>query len=224
MVIPSRFPIFLGAALILAITPGPGIFYVLARSLRGGRREGVLSAAGTFLGGLVHVAAAAFGLSAILAASALAFETIRYAGAAYLIYLGYRMIRSRNEGMSDGGLEASAGRNTLAQGVTTEMLNPKTALFFLSFIPQFVSVQQGHVAAQFLMLGAISVTLNTCADLLVACFAGPVGSRMKRNAKFRGRQRAASGAAMIGLGVYVPLRADAASFNNKIAIPRQRRR
>ena len=97
MVLTSRFLVFLGAALILAITPGPGIFYVLARSLRGGRREGVLSAAGTFLGGLVHVGAAAFGLSAILAASAIAFETVRYAGAVYLIYLGYRMIRSRNE-------------------------------------------------------------------------------------------------------------------------------
>jgi threonine/homoserine/homoserine lactone efflux protein len=197
----SRFVVFLAAALVLAITPGPGIFYVLARSLRGGRREGVLSAAGTFLGGLVHVAAAAFGLSAILAASAVAFETVRYAGAAYLIYLGFRMIRTRHE---DSAMEMSgASRGTLVQGVTTEVLNPKTALFFLSFIPQFVSVQQGHVAAQFLMLGAISVTLNTCADLLVACFAGPLGARMKRSAKLRGRQRAASGVAMIGLGVYV---------------------
>jgi threonine/homoserine/homoserine lactone efflux protein len=195
--------VFLSAALILAITPGPGIFYVLARSLRGGRREGVLSAAGTFLGGLVHVAAAAFGLSAILAASAIAFETVRYAGAAYLIYLGYRMIRSRHEEMSEGKVEASGSRSTFAQGVMTEVLNPKTALFFLSFIPQFVSLQQGHVAAQFLMLGAISVTLNTCADLLVACFAGPLGSRMKRNANFRSRQRGASGVVMIGLGVYV---------------------
>jgi threonine/homoserine/homoserine lactone efflux protein len=195
--------VFLSAALILAITPGPGIFYVLARSLRGGRREGVLSAAGTFLGGLVHVAAAAFGLSAILAASAIAFETVRYAGAAYLIYLGYRMIRGRHEEMNEGELETSGSRSTFAQGVMTEVLNPKTALFFLSFIPQFVSVQQGHVAAQFLTLGAISVTLNTCADLLVACFAGPLGSRMKRSVKLRSRQRAVSGVAMIGLGVYV---------------------
>src|SRR5271170_4194298 len=188
---------------MLAITPGPGIFYVLARSLRGGRREGVLSAAGTLLGGLVHVAAAAFGLSAILAASAIAFDTIRYAGAAYLIYLGYRMIRSRREVVNVGELEASPGGGTFAQGVVTEVLNPKTALFFLSFIPQFVSVQQSHVAVQFLVLGAISVTMNTCADVLVACFAGPLGSAMKRNARFRSRQRAASGAAMIGLGVYV---------------------
>ena len=200
MVLTSRFLVFLSAAFILAITPGPGIFYVLARSLRGGRREGVLSAAGTFLGGLVHVAAAAFGLSAILAASAIAFETVRYAGAAYLIYLGYRMIRTRHE---EAVMEAGAVGGTFAQGVMTEVLNPKTALFFLSFIPQFVSVQQGHVAEQFLLLGAISVTLNTCADLLVACFAGPLGARMKRSAKLRSGQRAASGVAMIGLGVYV---------------------
>ena len=202
MLLTSRFLVFLGAALILAITPGPGIFYVLARSLRGGRREGVLSTAGTFLGGLVHVAAAAFGLSAILAASAVAFETVRYAGAAYLIYLGYRMIRTRDQEAVDLDLERPS-RGTFVQGVMTEVLNPKTALFFLSFIPQFVSVQQGYVAAQFLLLGAISVTLNTCADLLVACFAGPLGSKMRHSAKLRSRQRAASGAAMIGLGVYV---------------------
>jgi threonine/homoserine/homoserine lactone efflux protein len=202
VILTPRFLVFLSAALILAITPGPGIFYVLARSLRGGRREGVLSSAGTFLGGLVHVAAAAFGLSAILAASAIAFDTVRYAGAAYLIYLGYRMIRSRHQ--EDVALDSGlSSRGTFVQGVMTEVLNPKTALFFLSFIPQFVSVKQGHVAEQFLMLGAISVTLNTCADLLVACFAGPLGSRMKRNARFRSRQRAASGIAMIGLGAYV---------------------
>jgi threonine/homoserine/homoserine lactone efflux protein len=202
----ARFLVFLSAALVLAITPGPGIFYVLARSLRGGRREGALSAAGTFLGGLVHVGAAAFGLSAILATSALAFETVRYAGAAYLVYLGVRMILSRNEALEDSELEAGTSRNTFAQGVMTEVLNPKTALFFLSFIPQFVSLHHGHVAAQFLLLGTISVTLNTCADLVVACFAGPLGAKMKRSARLRSGQRTASGAAMIGLGVYVAAR------------------
>jgi threonine/homoserine/homoserine lactone efflux protein len=201
MLLTPRFLVFLTAAMILAITPGPGIFYVLARSLRGGRKEGVMSAAGTFLGGLVHVAAAALGLSAILAASAIAFETVRYAGAAYLIYLGYRMIRNRNQDVALDSTGTSGG--TFVQGVMTEVLNPKTALFFLSFIPQFVSIQQGHVALQFLVLGAISVTLNTCADILVACFAGPLGSSLKRNARLRSGQRTASGVAMIGLGVYV---------------------
>src|SRR5579862_7584686 len=126
MPVTSRFLVFLSAAVVLAITPGPGIFYVLARSLRGGRREGVLSAAGTFLGGLVHVAAAALGLSAILAASAVAFETVRYAGAAYLIYLGFRMIRDRKNDVGELELDASAGRRTFVQGVMTEVLNPKT--------------------------------------------------------------------------------------------------
>ena len=183
----------------------------------------MLSAAGTFLGGLVHVGAAAFGLSAILAAAAIAFETVRYAGAAYLIYLGYRMIRSRDQEAAE--IEAMrSSRSTFVQGVMTEVLNPKTALFFLSFIPQFVVLRQGHVAEQFLMLGAISVALNTCADLMVACFAGPLGSRMKRSAKLRSRQRSASGAAMIGLGVYVAAaRARSVALSNRPAIPRQRR-
>jgi threonine/homoserine/homoserine lactone efflux protein len=195
--------LFLSAAFLLAVTPGPGIFYVLARSLAGGRREGVLSAAGTLLGGLVHVVAAALGLSAILAASALAFHTVKYAGAAYLIYLGITMIRKRNEEMDEAGAVAAIRRGPLAQGVVTEVLNPKTALFFLSFIPQFVSVSEGHVVAQFLALGAISVTLNTSADIVVACFAGPLGTRMKQSVRFRRRQRTASGLVMAGLGIYV---------------------
>jgi len=195
-----QFLVFFTAALLLAVTPGPGIYYVLARSLAGGRREGILSAAGTFLGGLAHVVAAAFGLSAVLAASALAFETVRYAGAAYLIYLGIATIRQRNE-----GLETNARRsnNAFAQGVVTEALNPKTALFFLSFIPQFVSLKAGHVALQFLALGAISVALNTSADIVVACFAGTLGAHLVGSARFRRRQRSVSGAMMIGLGVYV---------------------
>jgi threonine/homoserine/homoserine lactone efflux protein len=199
----SRFLLFLGAALILAITPGPGIFYVLARSLAGGRREGVLSAAGTFVGGLVHVTAAALGLSAVLAASALAFNLVRYAGAGYLIYLGVMMIRRRNENSVEPDVELRARRGPFVQGIITEILNPKTALFFLSFIPQFVSVRYGHVVAQFLALGSISVMLNTTADIVVAWFAGPLGTRLKRHASFRRRQRSASGVAMIGLGVYV---------------------
>jgi threonine/homoserine/homoserine lactone efflux protein len=198
-----RFFLFLSAAFLLAVTPGPGIFYVLTRSLAGGRREGVLSAAGTFLGGLVHVVAAALGLSAILAASALAFQTVKYAGAAYLVYLGLTMIRRRNEEMQGAGNSEAIRRGPLAQGVITEVLNPKTALFFLSFIPQFVSVNAGHVVAQFLILGAISVTLNTSADIVVACFAGPLGTRMKNSARFRRRQRTASGLVMAGLGIYV---------------------
>jgi threonine/homoserine/homoserine lactone efflux protein len=126
-----RLVLFFAAALILAVTPGPGSFYVLVRTLAGGRREGVSSSIGTFFGGLFHVFAAALGVSAILAASAVAFHTIKYAGAAYLIFLGVRMIGSCSGEFS---LSAVAPPNgAFRQGIITEALNPKTALFFLSF-------------------------------------------------------------------------------------------
>lgn len=133
------FALFFAAALVLAVTPGPGIFYVLTRTLAGGRRDGFLSAGGTLLGGMFHVFAAALGISAILAASAVAFAAIKYAGAAYLVYLGVRMIRSRDlhPDLADAPMLKPAG--TFRQGIATEVLNPKTALFFLSFIPQFIS-------------------------------------------------------------------------------------
>src|ERR1700743_1206294 len=163
MIDPHRFAIFLAAALLLAITPGPGIFYVLARSIAGGRREGVESSLGTFVGGLFHVLAAALGVSAILAASAIAFHTVKYAGAAYLVFLGVKMIRTRNAELEVA--VSTAPRNAFRQGILTEALNPKTALFFLSFIPQFITPQAGHVFLQFILLGATSVILNTAADL-----------------------------------------------------------
>src|ERR1700674_3417060 len=128
-----RFFLFLIAALVLAATPGPGIFYVLARTLSGGRSEGILSSFGTFAGGMFHVLAAALGVSAILAASAVAFHTVKYAGAAYLVWLGIRMIRTRNAEMIVSSSQPS--QRAFRQGILTEVLNPKTALFFLSFIP-----------------------------------------------------------------------------------------
>ena len=192
------------AAVLLAMAPGPGMLYVLARSLAGGRREGVLSSLGTFVGGMVHVMAAAAGVSVVLARSALAFATVKYAGAAYLCFLGIRMILDARK--AERSLPAEAGvpaRNPFWQGIATEVLNPKTALFFLSFIPQFVDRRSGHVFWQFLMLGTISVTLNTTADLIVTMFAGPLGNRIRSSARFRRTQRTATGAIMIGLGTYL---------------------
>ncbi len=201
---PAHFLVFLSAALILSLTPGPGIFYVLGRTLNGGRREGALSSLGTFVGGLVHVVFAAFGLSAILATSAVAFQIVRYAGALYLIYLGITMIRTRNVQLSSSP-ETPSGRakHPFYQGIITEVLNPKTALFFLSFIPQFVTPSNGTPALQFLLLGSISVSLNTMADLAVVLSAGYLAHKLKANAKFNRRQRTASGIGMIGLGFYV---------------------
>ena len=198
-----RFFLFLAAAVLLAITPGPGIFYVLARTLAGGRREGIQSTLGTLLGGLFHVCAAALGISAILAASAVAFHTVKYAGAIYLVWLGIRMIRSRDAEMS---VETSTPpRGAFRQGIFTEVLNPKTALFFLSFIPQFISPGHGHVLIQFAALGAISVALNTAADMVVVVLAAPLERKLKSSARFRRGQRTASGLGMIGLGAYLAL-------------------
>ena len=204
MVDSTRFLVFLGAAIVLAIAPGPGMLYVLARTLAGGRREGLLSALGTFLGGMVHVFAAAAGVSIILAKSALAFATVKYLGAGYLCFLGVRMIldaRKKDEVISLAGLPRE--RSPFLQGVMTEVLNPKTALFFLSFIPQFVNRTGGHVFLQFVLLGMLSVTLNTSADLVVTLLAGPLGLRIRGSERFRRRQRTLTGAIMIGLGSYL---------------------
>ena len=207
----ARLLIFLRAAVLLAIAPGPGMLYVLARTLAGGRREGLLSALGTFFGGMVHVFAAAAGISMILAKSALAFATVKYLGAGYLCFLGIRMIldarkldaRTKDESVPLADLPR--GRNPFWQGVMTEVLNPKTALFFLSFIPQFVNRVNGHVFLQFVLLGTLSVTLNTSADIVVTLLAGPLGQRIRESARFRRRQRTLTGAVMIGLGAYLAL-------------------
>ena len=183
------------------------MLYVLARSLAGGKREGVLSALGTFAGGMVHVFAAALGVSVILAESAVAFSTVKYAGAAYLCFLGVRMILDarKPEAFVAGsvGTTTASARNPLWQGVVTEVLNPKTALFFLSFIPQFVNRASGHVFLQFVLLGSVSVILNTTADLIVIVLAGPLGKKIRSSATFRRRQKTATGAIMIGLGTYL---------------------
>jgi threonine/homoserine/homoserine lactone efflux protein len=154
----------------------------------------------------VHVLAAALGVSIILAKSAVAFATVKYVGAAYLCFLGVRMIldaRREKDGAELIAKKEEPLRNPLWQGVATEVLNPKTALFFLSFIPQFVVRGSGHVFLQFVTLGTISVVLNTTADLIVIALAGPLGERIRASATFRRRQRTVTGAIMIGLGTYL---------------------
>ena len=209
MIDSTRLFLFLTAAIMLAVAPGPGMLYVLARSLAGGKREGALSALGTFLGGMVHVFAAAMGISIILAKSAAAFAVVKYVGAAYLCFLGVRMMMdARRERLSSAEIQQpiKPARNPFWQGVATEVLNPKTALFFLSFIPQFVNRAHGHVFLQFVTLGTISVMLNTAADLMVIALAGPLGEHIRSSARFRRRQRTVSGAIMIGLGAYLATR------------------
>lgn len=199
----TSFSLFLAAAVLLAVTPGPGIFYVLARSLKGGRHEGYTSALGTAVGGLFHVVAAAFGLSAILATSAVAFEIVKYAGALYLAYLGLRILLSRDEPFE---LDAVPGKINRAfyQGIVTEVLNPKTALFFLAFIPQFVNPGE-PIVAQFILLGCISVTLNTSVDFVVATLAGPIGGQLRNRAGLRRVQRIFTGSMFVALAAFVAL-------------------
>jgi threonine/homoserine/homoserine lactone efflux protein len=193
---------FFIAALVLAVTPGPGMLYVLARSVGEGSRAGFRSAVGTAAGGMFHVVGSAVGLSALLMASALAFSVVKYVGAAYLVFLGVRMLLTAREREE---VAAPAGANAARQGALTELLNPKTALFFLTFLPQFAQPDRGPVAVQLLVLGTISVTLNSSADAVVAAFAGRIGTAFRDKPHWWRRQRTASGCALIALGGYAAL-------------------
>lgn len=199
----AQLVLYLAAALLLAVTPGPGIFYVAARTLAGGRAEGVASSLGTGLGGMVHVLAGSLGVSAIVLASAELFTALKLVGAAYLIWLGIRTLRSaRREASMASMVTAPVGpRRAFREGVLVEALNPKTAGFFLAFIPQFLDPAAGHVALQFVALGFVSVALNTLADIVVALAASAVRQGAAARPSLIRRLREASGAAMIALGI-----------------------
>lgn len=195
----ASFFLFLAAAVVVAVTPGPGIFYVAARSLAGGRAEGLASSFGTGLGGLFHVAAGAVGVSALLMASAEAFTLLKFAGACYLVWLGVKTIReARLE--APGGPAVTGARHAFRDGVAVEALNPKTAAFFLAFIPQFVDPSQGEVAVQFAVLGLVSIGLNTLADVVVAFAASRARDGLARRPDLIRRIRTASGVVLCGLG------------------------
>ncbi len=196
----TSFGLFFVAALVLAATPGPGMLYVLARSVGDGLGAGLASTGGTALGGRCHVLGAALGLSALLAASSAAFTVVKLAGAGYLIYLGVRTLLAGDDATIATGAASGGWRRAFGQGIVTEVLNPKTALFFLAFVPQFIA-PGGDVFAQFLVLGAVAVLLNTGADLLVAILASPITARLRRSPRLRRGQRLGSGGALIALGV-----------------------
>jgi len=198
----SQFGVFLLAALVLAITPGSGLAYVVARTVAGGWREGVSSSLGTAVGGVGHVVTAALGLSLLVAQSALAFSIIKYVGACYLVYLGLRVLLSRPVGESRPSVLAVGGFRAFREGRVGRLFNVKTALFFLAFIPQFVDPGSSPTG-QFVLLGTICVAFNTCADLLAVAGA----SRLLRSSVSR-RLRAkllamGSGVTLISLGAYV---------------------
>ena len=201
--------LFVAAAFLLAVTPGPGIFYVAARTLAGGRSEGLASSFGTGLGGLVHVLAGSIGVSAIVLASAELFTVLKLLGAAYLVWIGFRTLqaarRDADAGLNGGTGAAVGTRRAFREGVLAEALNPKTAAFFLAFIPQFVDPSTGSVALQFVVLGTVSVALNTLVDVVVALAASRIREGATARPRLIRRLRQASGGAMMALGVGLAL-------------------
>ncbi|MBB2917032.1 LysE family translocator [Cupriavidus alkaliphilus] len=195
---------FLIAAVVLAITPGPAIAYVVARTVAGGRAEGLASCLGTGIGGLLHVFAAAAGLSLLIAQSAVAFSLLKYLGAAYLVYLGVRMLLRKEAPATIAAVPSRGARRALVDGVMVEVLNVKTALFFLAFLPQFVAPGAAAVS-QLVLLGCICVTLNTLVDVAVVFAAHRLlKSGAARAARARLMTRA-SGVTMLGLGAFLAL-------------------
>ena len=204
MLEPYQFLIVLAAAGTLAVTPGPGVTYVLARTLAGGRIEGIASSLGTAVGGLAHVVAAALGLSVALANSATAFSVIKYVGAGYLVYLGLRMLVSGGGAAHEMSLPRAGAPRAFLEGILTEALNVKTALFFVAFIPQFIDPGAPAIG-QFVLLGLVCVLLNTSVDVVVAVGAPRLVSRSSRGASYTRLLRVGSGCTLVGLGAYVAL-------------------
>jgi threonine/homoserine/homoserine lactone efflux protein len=205
--VPVAFPdstslwLFSLAALALLAIPGPAVLYIVVQSAEQGRRVGLASVAGVHLGTLVHVTAAAAGLSAIIVASALAFSVVKYAGAAYLIFLGVRRLLAR-----DDRVEVERERDSLqrafARGAMVNVLNPKTAIFFLAFLPQFVDADRGAVWSQAVFLGLLFVALGFVSDSLYALAAGSAAGLLRRRRRF---MRYGSGLVYIGLGATAAL-------------------
>ncbi|PYU87909.1 MAG: RhtB family transporter [Acidobacteria bacterium] len=183
------------------VIPGPAVFYIVSRSVGHGRAAGLVSAMGIAAGTLFHLAAATLGLSALLASSALAFQFVKYLGAAYLVYLGIRVLRSD----VILALEAANGERQLAHifghGVLVNLLNPKTALFFLAFLPQFVEPARGHATLQIFQLGVLFALMGWCSDSMWALLAGTVAERIRGSVRLRRTQGNLSGGALIALGL-----------------------
>ncbi|MCG3154748.1 MAG: hypothetical protein DKINENOH_01342 [bacterium] len=197
----STLALFMGATLVFLLTPGPAVFYIVARSIDQGRTAGFVSTLGLNTGSLAHVAAAAFGVSAVLMSSVTAFNLVKYLGAAYLIYLGVRKLLVREEEQTLHTRRPQKLSQIFSQGVLVSILNPKTALFFFAFLPQFVDPARGSVTAQILLLGGIFVAMAFMSDSLYAILAGTLGQWLKRNVRYLRWQRYFAGSAYIALGL-----------------------
>jgi threonine/homoserine/homoserine lactone efflux protein len=195
----TTFALFSAAALALIVVPGPAVTYVVTQSLDKGRSAGLVSALGIACGGLVHVAAAAVGLSALIASSADAFTVVKLVGAAYLIALGLLRLAGRGEN-DDEEAVAAAPRRLFWQGALVNVLNPKTALFFLAFLPQFVDPGRGPVALQAALLGTVFVVLATFSDSTYAVVAAALAERVRGSRRARQVRRYVSGSIFVALG------------------------
>jgi len=203
---PSRLALFVGVALLLLVVPGPAVLYVVTQSVSHGRRAGIASVAGITTGTLVHIAAATVGLSALLASSAVAFDVVKYLGAAYLIVAGIRRLAGW-DAQPEQAPATTGHRRLYSQGIVVNVLNPKTALFFLAFLPQFVDPARGAAWAQILALGLLFAALGFLSDGTWALVAGTLGERLRRSRRFPGVQRYVSGSVFVGLGAVAALSA-----------------
>jgi threonine/homoserine/homoserine lactone efflux protein len=197
----STLTLFFVAAAVLLITPGPAVLYIVARSIDQGRVAGIVSTLGISFATFFHIAAAAWGVSALLLQSALAFNIIKYLGAAYLIYLGIRKFLVREEVDTKIVLEQQSLRRIFFQGAIVNLLNPKTALFFFAFLPQFVNPALGSVALQILFLGILFILMALVSDGMYALLAGTAGNWLRGNLQFLRAQRYVAGTIYIALGL-----------------------
>jgi threonine/homoserine/homoserine lactone efflux protein len=194
--------LFIGAALVLLLIPGPAVLYIIARSVEQGRFAGFISDLGIHAATLVHAVAAALGMSALLASSATAFSVVKYAGAAYLIWLGIRKILARDGAARAGiGLVRHGYMRLFRDGFVVNLLNPKTALFFFAFLPQFVDVSRGHLPMQIIFLGLLFAAVGLVTDGCYAFVAGTAGSWLKQSRGYLRLERYVGGTLFIGLGV-----------------------
>jgi threonine/homoserine/homoserine lactone efflux protein len=196
---------FLLATISLNLTPGPDMLYVIARSVGQGRKAGVVSALGIGAGTLVHMFAVALGLAIWLRSVPMAYETVKYVGAAYLLYLGVRLLFSKERSGKTVNLRDDSYRRIFAQGAVTNILNPKVALFFLAFLPQFLDPQRGPVFWQVILLGLIFNTSGTLVNTTVALLSGSVGNRLRSNPRLGRLQRWFTGTLFIGLAARLAL-------------------
>jgi threonine/homoserine/homoserine lactone efflux protein len=202
---PSKLALFMLSALALVLMPGPATLYIMARSINQGRRAGFTSVLGIASGNVVHITAAALGLSALLLSSALAFTAVKYLGAAYLIYLGIRKLCDREDLHLTPTLAPDSLRQIFFQGFVVNALNPKAALFFIAFLPQFIEPAKGAVPLQVIALGLVFTAVASCGDSFYALVSGTIGQWLKGNARFRRSQKYVAGGTYIGLGMATAL-------------------